>query len=80
MTIPLQYDYGFNPDFIKIAEAYGIPGYRVGKKKEVPTMIQKALNTKGPILLEFVLDKDAHVYPMVPPGDDIKNIIEGVGQ
>ncbi|MBT4290610.1 MAG: biosynthetic-type acetolactate synthase large subunit [Deltaproteobacteria bacterium] len=69
-----------NPDFVKVAEAYGIPGFRISKKKEVPELIKKALKTKGPILLEFVLDKDAHVYPMIPPGDEIKNIIEGAGQ
>ncbi len=66
-----------NPDFIKVAEAYGIKAYRTGKKEEVPSLIQMALECNGPVLLEFVLDKDAYVYPMIPPNDEIKNIIEG---
>jgi acetolactate synthase-1/2/3 large subunit len=66
-----------NPDFVKVAEAYGIEGYRCGKKEAVPALIEKALQTKGPILLEFIIDKDAYVYPMIPPNDDIRNIIEG---
>ena len=62
---------------MKVAEAYGIEGYRCGKKEEVSKLIDKALKTKGPILLEFIIDKDAYVYPMIPPNDDITNIMEG---
>ena len=63
----------FNPDFTKIAEAYGISAIRVERKGEVPIAIEKALKTKDPILLEFVIEQDAHVYPMIPAND----IIEG---
>ncbi|MCG8333098.1 MAG: biosynthetic-type acetolactate synthase large subunit [Proteobacteria bacterium] len=66
-----------NPDFVKVAEAYGIEGYRCGKKEDVPKLVKKALKAKGPILLEFLIDKDAYVYPMIPPNEDIRNIIEG---
>ena len=65
-----------SPDFVKIAEAYGIPGYRTGVKEEVPGLIDKALKTPGPILLEFLLEKDAMVYPMIPAGADLTDIIE----
>ena len=67
----------FNPDFTKIAEAYGISAIRVERKGEVPIAIEKALKTKDPILLEFVIEQDAHVYPMIPANDIIENIIEG---
>ncbi len=66
-----------SPDFVKIAEAYGIPAYRTGVKEEVPELIGKALKTKGPILLEFLLEKNAMVYPMIPAGADLTEIIEG---
>ena len=66
-----------SPDFIKIADAYGIPAYRTGLKDEVKPLIEKALQHKGPILLEFMLDEDAYVYPMIPPGKEISDIIEG---
>ena len=67
----------YNPDFTKVAEAYGIPAIRIEKKEEVPIAIRKALKAKGPILLEFAIEKDAHVYPMIPSNDIIENIIEG---
>ncbi len=66
-----------NPDFVKVAEAYGIEAYSTGKKEEVPGLIEKALAHGGPILLEFIVDKDAYVFPMIPPNDEIKNIVEG---
>lgn len=66
-----------NPDFVKVAEAYGIEAYRCGNKEELPDLVDKALKSKKPILLEFVIDPDAYVYPMIPPNEDIRNIIEG---
>lgn len=66
-----------SPDFVKIAEAYGVEAYRTGKKEEVVPLIKKALKKKGPILLEFTIDKDAHVYPMIPPNAKIENIMVG---
>ena len=69
-----------NPDFVKVAEAYGVKAYRCGEKKDVPKLIDKALKAKGPVLLEFIIDEDAYVYPMIPPNDDIRNIIEGEGK
>lgn len=65
-----------SPDFLKIAEGYGIKGYRTGKKEEVPELIQMALEQKGPVLLEFYLDPNAMVYPMIPAGCEFKDIME----
>ena len=67
----------YNPDFVKVAEAYGIEAIRIESKQEVEAAIKKALKAKGPILLEFAIDQDAHVYPMIPANDIIENIIEG---
>lgn len=56
-----------NPDFIKIAEAYGIPGRMVDRKDEVDEAIREAQAYDGPYVLEFRVPAE-HVYPMVPAG------------
>jgi acetolactate synthase-1/2/3 large subunit len=56
------------PDFVKIAEAYGIPGLRVKKRPEVIPAIEKAMAHPGPFLIDFVVEPEENVYPMVPPG------------
>ncbi|MFK7802909.1 MAG: biosynthetic-type acetolactate synthase large subunit [Anaerolineae bacterium] len=56
-----------NPDFIKLAEAYGIPGQMVDEVDSVQDAIQKAQDTDGPYFLEFRVPAE-HVYPMVPAG------------
>ena len=56
------------PDFVKIAEAYGIPGLRVRKRIEVIPAIQKAMEHPGPFLIDFMVEPEENVYPIVPPG------------
>lgn len=56
------------PDFIKLAEAYGATGIRVTRTDEIVPAIQRARSIKGPVLVEFVIDPEANVYPIVPPG------------
>ncbi len=65
------------PDFVKIAEAYGIPGLRVKTRREVVPAIQKAMEEQGPFLLDFMVEPEENVYPMVPPGATLAEIIEG---
>ena len=57
-----------NPDFVKLAEAYGIPGLRVMKKEEVVPALLKAKEYKGPFLIDFVVEPEEKVFPMVEPG------------
>jgi len=66
-----------NPDFIRIAEAYGIPGRLVTKREELDEAIQEMLTTKGAYLLEAKVAKKGLVYPMVPAGTAITNILLG---
>jgi len=66
-----------NPDFIKIASAYSIPARRVAKREELDDAIAEMLNTKGAYLLEVKVDPKGMVYPMVPAGANITNIIWG---
>ena len=65
------------PDFVKIAEAYGIPGLRVKTRREVVPAIQKAMEERGSFLLDFMVEPEENVYPMVPPGATLAEIIEG---
>jgi len=58
----------FSPDFVKLAEAYGILGLRVTDKAQVDGAIDYANKHAGPVLIDFRVDESENVYPMVPPG------------
>ena len=65
-----------NPDFVKLAEAYGIPARRVTTRQDViPAMEWAASVNDGPVLIDFVVEKHDIVYPMVPAGADLHNMI-----
>jgi acetolactate synthase I/II/III large subunit len=64
------------PDFVKIADAYGIPGLRVTDKLQVRSAIETALNYDGPFLLDFIVEPEENVYPMVPPGASLTQFME----
>ncbi len=63
------------PDFVKLAEAYGAHGFRATKTSEVEPLIIEALGTPGPVIMDFVVDREEGVYPMVPAGASIKDMI-----
>jgi acetolactate synthase-1/2/3 large subunit len=64
------------PDFVKIAEAYGVPAMRVSDKKLVVSSIQKAMDHNGPYLLDFVVEPEENVFPIVPPGAALVEALE----
>ena len=65
-----------SPDFVKLAEAYGIRGIRVTAPAEVESTIKTALKyTEGPILVEFVVAPEENVYPFVPPGEALSKVL-----
>jgi acetolactate synthase-1/2/3 large subunit len=64
-----------NPDFVKLAEAYGIPARRVETQEEIQEAVEWARSIQGPTLIEFVVEKNDIVYPMVPAGADLHNMI-----
>jgi acetolactate synthase-1/2/3 large subunit len=64
------------PDFVKVAEAYGLPGLRVRRKEEVVPAIEKAMAEQGPFLIDFKIEPEENVYPMVPPGAALAEVIE----
>lgn len=64
------------PDFVKLAEAYGAVGLRVKTPQEVQPAIEKALSsTDVPVVIDFVIDIDERVLPIVPPGKGIDQLI-----
>ncbi|MEJ7839787.1 MAG: thiamine pyrophosphate-dependent enzyme [Thermomicrobiales bacterium] len=56
------------PDFVKLAESYGATGIRVTRTDEIEASIARARSIDGPVLIDFVVEPEANVYPMVPPG------------
>jgi acetolactate synthase-1/2/3 large subunit len=64
-----------NPDFIQIAAAYHIPGKSVSRREELDGAIREMIETKGPYLLETKVVQKGMVYPMVPAGACITNIL-----
>ena len=68
-----------NPDFIKVADAYGITGRKVTKREELDDAIKEMLDHDGSYLLEVVVETKGMVYPMVPSGGSISNILLGNG-
>lgn len=57
-----------NPDFVKMAEAFGIRGLKASTSAELPAVMEEFINHKGPVLLEACVSKMEHVYPMVAAG------------
>ncbi len=67
----------FNPDFVKLAEAYGIPSSRVNNVDDVEASIRKAMEyNDGPVFVEFVVTKEDNVYPMLPAGLTVKEMMD----
>jgi acetolactate synthase-1/2/3 large subunit len=64
-----------NPDFIKIAEAYGAKGIRVTKKNDVRPAIEEAIKSPETVILDFEVAREENVFPMVPAGKAIKEMI-----
>jgi acetolactate synthase-1/2/3 large subunit len=64
------------PDFVKIAEAYGIPALRVTDKKLVISAIEEAIGHQGPFLIDFIVEPEENVFPIVPPGAALVQAIE----
>jgi len=64
------------PDFVKVAEAYCIPGLTVRRKEEVVPAIEQAMREPGPFVINFMVEPEENVYPMVPPGASLAEIVE----
>jgi acetolactate synthase-1/2/3 large subunit len=63
------------PDFVKLAEAYGAVGLRATKPEEVESVLKKGLASKKPVIMDFVVEKEECVYPMVPAGAAVTEML-----
>jgi len=68
------------PDFKAVAEAYGARGFLITEPDEVGPTIEEAMKHPGPCVLDFRVDREENVFPMVPAGESIKNMILGKEQ
>jgi acetolactate synthase-1/2/3 large subunit len=64
------------PDYVKLADAYGLTGMRITRREDVSAAIHKAMETEGTVIIDFVIESESNVYPMVAPGSGITNMIE----
>ncbi|MCE2456780.1 MAG: biosynthetic-type acetolactate synthase large subunit [Dehalococcoidia bacterium] len=68
--------YSANPDFVKLAEAFGAFGARVTDKSQVRSTIMEAMAFDGPAIVDFVVEQEENVYPMIPAGMSVREMIE----
>ncbi|MFL5625643.1 MAG: biosynthetic-type acetolactate synthase large subunit [Ktedonobacteraceae bacterium] len=68
------------PDYVKLADAYGLTGMRVTRREDVQAAIHTAMQTEGTVIIDFVIESESNVYPMVPPGSGITTMIEETGE
>jgi acetolactate synthase-1/2/3 large subunit len=66
----------FNPDYVKLGEAYGIPAWTVNRPADVAGAVAAALAHDGPVLINVEVAQEENVYPMIPSGKTIKDMIE----
>lgn len=66
----------YTPDFVKLAESYGAKGFRVTRREDIAAAFAEAKkNTKTPTLIEFIIDPEEMVYPMIQPGGTLEDMI-----
>ena len=64
------------PDYVKLAEAYGIDAVRIEDREDVLPALKRAQDHDGPYLIEFVVEPATNLYPMVPPGGSLADTFE----
>ena len=68
--------YTRNPDFVKLAEAFGMLGIRVTEKSQVMAAITQAMAHDGPVIVDFMVEQEENVYPIIPSGATVHDMIE----
>lgn len=71
-----QVDLMIQPDFVKLAEAYGVAGLRAKRPDEVKPILEKAFAMPGPVIIDIVTEREENCFPMIPPGGAIREIID----
>lgn len=70
-------DLGEVPDYLKLADAFGANGIRVEKPGDIRESVKEAFDSGRPTVIDFVVKRESNIFPMVPPGGCLKDIIEG---
>ena len=65
-----------SPDYTKLAPAYGLTGIRVTRRDEVEAAVKRAMETEGTVIIDFAIESEANVFPMIPSGKTVKQMIE----
>jgi len=71
-----EVDLAVHPDFVKLAEAYGATGLRAERPEEVKAVVEKAISTPGPVVVDVVVDREENCFPMIPAGAAIRDILD----
>ena len=66
----------FQPDYVKLAESFGMAGMKVTEKADVVSAVQRALEHPGPVLIDFRVQEDEDCFPMVPPGASLAETVD----
>jgi acetolactate synthase-1/2/3 large subunit len=67
----------WSPDYVRLAQAYGIAGWKVESADQLDRVLRAAMADRGPSLVEFMIEQEANVFPMIPPGGSLSEPIEG---
>ncbi|MCD6257409.1 biosynthetic-type acetolactate synthase large subunit [Candidatus Aerophobetes bacterium] len=73
-----QVELSGSPDFVSIARSYGVKGIRVEKCEQVEPALKEALSTPGPVVIDFRVEPEENVYPMVPAGAALTEMLDGL--
>ena len=65
----------YQPSFVALAEAYGIKGYQISSVDEAANILDEVLAIREPVLLDFRIDPDENVYPMIAPGKGLHEMV-----
>jgi len=68
------------PNYVKLADAYGLVGMCITRCEDVQSAVNKAMEIEGTVIIDFVIESESNVYPMVAPGSAITNMIEETGE
>ena len=63
-----------NPDFIKIADGFGVPGRKINKREELDQALDELIAKEGPCLLEIEVKQEGNIFPMITPGASVSDI------
>ena len=66
----------FQPDFVKLAEAFGMPGLRVTERAEVESTIERAIQHPGPVIIDFEVEQEEDTFPAMPPGAALSETVD----